>query len=448
MKKFILFTVLLSAWVLTASAAPAADQKSVQVTGIEVVRTGESVTISFTLHTGTKVTQNSRSLIINPILRSSGGQTELPAIVIRGSRANVSDVRQAMTAAQMNQTEMPYYTANGKALDYMVTIPFQNWMRGSELLFNGINAGKGKATEVNIGLVADNLLYNTEPGVDRPVTEIRREPVSQPQTTTQAPVTQQQPTAQYQQQQQQQTSSPTAQRVETRTRTTGDELAARFSFVEPVSAFERARRTTEEFLFDYNMPLTLGTGASQKQNEVERFIGMTRSGALSILFRQGSKVIMRELDNNNRMLVDLISTIRAIETSPDTRIARVIIVGFSSPEGTLNENEKLSMERANVARDFLTANSSIRTDLISIYNGSVDWATLREQVSNSNMPDKYKILDIIDNTPVWDASRNRGRLGELMALNGGDPYRYMLQHFFPQLRQLGAYVKVYYENVR
>jgi outer membrane protein OmpA-like peptidoglycan-associated protein len=439
-----------------SSASAQTDPESIQVNGIEVVHADGVVTIAFSLQTGAKVTASNRSLIIDPVLRGAGGELRLAPIIVRGEKANVANVHQAMTAARMDQSLVPYYTTNGKTLDYLAAVPFQNWMRGSELIFNGINAaGKGKATEVNIGLVADNLLTNSQPLPERPLADNRPEQVAQPQAVAPWAV----PVDQPQQQPAATIQPPIApvqyaqgqpQRIETsRTRSIGDELAANFSFVEPVSAFERARRASNQQLFDYGMPLNLGGGAAptQKQNEVERFVEMTREGALNIQFHQGSHVITRELGNNNRMLVDLISTIRAIEASQDTRISNIIIVGFSSPEGMLNENERLAQERASVAKEFLTANSNVRPDLISVYNGSVDWTSLRELVSKSSMKDKYKILDIIDNIPVWDSSRNRGRLGELMAVNGGDPYRYMLQNFFPQLRQMGAYIKVYYENL-
>jgi hypothetical protein len=61
------------------------------------------------------------------------------------------------------------------------------------------------------------------------------------------------------------------------------------------------------------------------------------------------------------------------------------------------------------------------------------------------MPQKQRIVELIDTVPVWDKARNLGRLGELMRLDGGEPYRYMLDKLFPELRQ-AAYIKVYFEN--
>jgi len=54
------------------------------------------------------------------------------------------------------------------------------------------------------------------------------------------------------------------------------------------------------------------------------------------------------------------------------------------------------------------------------------------------------VLNIIDTVPVWDATKNVGRLGLIMQLNQGKTYEYMKRHFFPKLRNAG-YIKVFYE---
>jgi hypothetical protein len=150
------------------------------------------------------------------------------------------------------------------------------------------------------------------------------------------------------------------------------------------------------------------------------------------------------------MLVDLISSIRVLNTAPNVRVAQVVVVGFSAPEGSAGskENETLAIERAGVARDFITANSTLAPEVISIYNGSMDWVTLRALVAESNMREKYKVLDIIDNIPAWGSTQTKGRMAHLMELGGGAAFRYIRDNFFPRLRQTGAYVKVYYENTQ
>ena len=99
----------------------------------------------------------------------------------------------------------------------------------------------------------------------------------------------------------------------------------------------------------------------------------------------------------------------------------MVITGFSTPEGSLDEKEALAL---------------------------VDRTTLRILVPESNMPEKYKVLAIIDNVPARGNARNKGRLAQLTALNDGEDYRDTREMFSPRLRQTGAYVKIYYENVR
>ena len=181
------------------------------------------------------------------------------------------------------------------------------------------------------------------------------------------------------------------------------------------------------------------------QDDPERFIEAHREGSLTVTFRQGAKVVDPTYKDNAATLDNIVSTIREIEGSSDSRIARVVIAGFASPEGTAAVNDRLARERAEAIRNYLTGNSGVRAEQVDLYNGGVDWHGLRKMVAESDMPDRDRVLDIIDNTPVWDAQRNTGRHGELMRLSGGEPYRYMLRNFFPDLRN-AAYIRAYYEN--
>jgi hypothetical protein len=496
MKKLILSLVILAASTLSLSAARSSqnDGKNVSVTGTEVVKTdANTVGVSFQVQLGGEVTASNRSLIIRPMLVGAGGQSELPPIIVRGARSKVVSETAAMAALGIDAGGH-YLTSNGTTIEYWTSVPLQDWMVGSQLIFSGLNTGKGDPTEVSIGVVAENLLGKQT--VDQsllaqtPAPVVAPAPVQTPvtlpapvpaevsavwsapqndQTVVQKPLEEVPATtapdqgAVYQRPLPSPSETPDyspvkgyydipeRQRQQT-IGTIGDELAARFTFVEPASRLTRAREASSmDVVFDYNMPLVFGTGAAQLEDEpsdVSRFVEMTREGAAYFKFERGSSVIDRDLGENNTTYVDLISSIRVLENNPETNISQIIVVGFSAPEGILDEKEMLAMERAGVARDFLTANTRVNPDVISIYNGSVDWVTLRELVSNSNMPEKYKVLEIIDNVPAWSSSRRSSRIGRLMELNGGEVFTYMRQYFFPQLRQTGAYVKVYYENVK
>lgn len=53
---------------------------------------------------------------------------------------------------------------------------------------------------------------------------------------------------------------------------------------------------------------------------------------------------------------------------------------------------------------------------------------------------KDEVLEIINTVPVM-----RGREKRLMDLKWGHPYNYMMDHFFPKLRNAG-YIRIFYET--
>jgi hypothetical protein len=426
MKKLILIIVLSAACpsILFAIPAPQDDGKNMDITQVTVVRSDNTtVTVSFSIGFGAGTTATNRSLIILPAIEGVNGErSELSPIIVRGSRSSAAAEILAMSGMRVS-AEGRYVVSNGATLDYRALTRWRDWMPGSKLVFSGLNTGRDRATEVVIGVVASDLLLEGTSAVSGTYT-----PSYTPSYTS--------------------AYTPEPVRVPM-IGTIGDELSARFSFVDHISKYHQAREVSSiDAVFDYNMPLVFGTSTVRQQDEVARFIEMTRDGAICVAFERGSVVMERDVRQNNNMLVDLISAIRVLESSHQTRIARVIVVGFSAPEDDSGEKETLALERAAAARDLLTSNSRIDPAVIDIYNGAADWTTLRSLVAGSDMPGKYKVLDIIDNVPAWGGARDKGRLSQLMALDGGKVYQHMKENFFPLLRQTGAYVKVYYENVR
>lgn len=413
MKKFLLFIIAVGL-AANLSAEGRGDKKSVHVSDVTVFRDGNAVVAGFDLQVGRKVTRNNRALVITPVLQQGDRQVEMLPVVVQGKRAAVSR-ESRLQAERQWPGRKPYYTRNGNSLAYSYTFPYEAWMQGAELRFDGVEVTYGASGEAELGLIAANLL---------PPEPIRTE---DPVVTPQPPAV--------------------TEELPAKPLSTGDKWAQEFTFVAPVADFHEARKTPSGELFDYDMALDVGKGrTSRQQADVVRFVNGAREGALAIRFGQGRRTINRELGDNNRVLVDLITAVRAIEASDDSRVVRVVIAGFASPEGLLADNEKLAWDRAVAVRDFFTNNSTVNPAIVYAYNGSVDWEGLRKLVAASDMAYKERVLDILDNTPIWDGERNVGRHGELMRLAGGEPYKYMLAHFFPQLRQ-AAYIKVYYENL-
>ena len=194
---------------------------------------------------------------------------------------------------------------------------------------------------------------------------------------------------------------------------TGDRLAQQYPFIVPASQMA---------YFDPN----------------------NRDGSITIYFRQNISRLELDFRNNYYQFETLLKAIDELERSTDSRIVRVVVAGYASPEGTIQHNQGLSGRRADIILNQLLQRSGIRRDIIHVIHGGEDWGGLRTMVEKSDLPEKYEILNIIDNVPLWDSYRKIGRETQLMKLYGGRTYRYLYNNYFPELRN-ATYIRVFYE---
>lgn len=179
---------------------------------------------------------------------------------------------------------------------------------------------------------------------------------------------------------------------------------------------------------------------SDYANRYEIFEQRRESGSLVISFQQGFWSIDPFYKNNRQTLAQVNKVLDLIDADPNATLKKIVIVGLASPEGSLEKNDILAEKRANSLKYYIGERVKYDPDLFEIINGSEDWAGLKQLVENSRMPGRWQILEILEKYSV-----RGGREMELMKLNSGDPYRYMAEYFFPQLRNAG-YVQLYYES--
>ena len=351
--KRILITILALLSITVSEAAT--NPKAVDIKDIEVVQSNGFVSVFFTINTGRKATKKDYNLVVNPVLQNGHNRLLLPSVVILGKRANINLERHSLNGYNSEYEKDYYNMTNNQSLHYETRFPYEAWMHGSRLVFEGVSVGCCSSKEVLMGTMAENLLVT-------------------PQIETPAP--------------------------------------AYPSFVQPVSQYQ-------EGMFD-------------------------RTGSITVHFRQAKIDIDPRLFNNEWSLSQILYSVRQLQESGVHRIARIVIAGFASPEGTIAINYRLGRDRGQVIKDYIVKNTGLNPNMVGTFNGEVDWTGLREFVVNSDMPSRYRVLDIIDNTPVKDSSGTRAiRLGELQRL--GEPYRYMYRTYFPLLRQ-AAYIKIYYDD--
>ena len=167
------------------------------------------------------------------------------------------------------------------------------------------------------------------------------------------------------------------------------------------------------------------------------FTDGTPADSAKVYFRIGHRQFDPSLGNNRATMENLVNHLREAAAADD--IERIVIRAYASPDGNDRANERLAEHRCNTMVDYLTRHADVNPALIEALPKGVAWDELRRMVAeNPDVPAREKILDILDNTPVWVFDSHGkiidGRKKQLMDLNGGRTYNWLFANLFPELR--------------
>lgn len=152
-------------------------------------------------------------------------------------------------------------------------------------------------------------------------------------------------------------------------------------------------------------------------------------GSAFLDFPVNKTTIYPEYRKNPRELARIQATIDSVRSNRFATITMVGIKGYASPEGTYINNARLAQGRAQALLDYVRGLYDFGDARFSVSSVPEDWEGLRRMTEASSLPEKEQVLAIIDGTDIFD-----GRERQLMEINGGTVYRYMLREWFPALR--------------
>lgn len=165
--------------------------------------------------------------------------------------------------------------------------------------------------------------------------------------------------------------------------------------------------------------------------------GQTDSIGVKVYFRQGYSALDAAYRDNGLRLGAFAERVRAMQHDTTCRMQSIRIVSGSSPEGSSTVNNRLSENRAAQIRLFLQQRLRLDNTPYEVVSQGVDWLGLTAQVEASDMPYRTEVLNILRHTPE-QTIRNGMNIDErklqLKALQGGRPWQYMMERFFPELR--------------
>ena len=159
----------------------------------------------------------------------------------------------------------------------------------------------------------------------------------------------------------------------------------------------------------------------------EKRRSFTRSAYLN--FKVNQSALLDDYMNNPVELAKIYSSIDSIREDNNYRIARIEIVGYSSPEGSYAANARLSEQRAKALEQNLKHAYQLDDSMIDCRSVPENWEGLAAWLREYRPSYMQKVLDIIGQTPEPDA-----RDAKIKAIDGGKIYNALLQEVYPKLR--------------
>lgn len=159
----------------------------------------------------------------------------------------------------------------------------------------------------------------------------------------------------------------------------------------------------------------------------EKRRSFTRSAYLN--FKVNQSALLADYMNNPAELAKIYSSIDSIREDNNYRIARIKIVGYSSPEGNYDANARLSEQRAKALVQNLKHAYKLDDSMIECRSVPENWEGLAAWLREYRPSYMQKVLDIIGQTPETDA-----RDAKIKAIDGGKIYNALLQEVYPKLR--------------
>ena len=177
----------------------------------------------------------------------------------------------------------------------------------------------------------------------------------------------------------------------------------------------------------YQVQPTLAYISPQAETEKHR----AEAGTAYLEFQVGKSIILNDFRNNASELAKIENTINTVVGDKNITPKGIMLKGYASPEGSYASNERLADSRVKALRDYIRARNSFGNDFFAISSEPEDWAGFKAAVeANSQVPARDEVLAIINSNDDPDVKE-----AKLKKLQGGVPYRYVLNEIFPSLRR-------------
>ena len=151
------------------------------------------------------------------------------------------------------------------------------------------------------------------------------------------------------------------------------------------------------------------------------------------LFRRG----YRQLDVNYAGNSNVIESLR--QKIAEGYNGGIVLTGHHSPDGSAAANEKLSLARARIVKEYLVNELGYPDEKIDIVSGGTDWEKFASAAEYSYCgPDRTRVLSILRNNDLSSVAKKQ----QLLSLRGGETWKKLKEN---QMLRLCS-VSVSYNN--
>lgn len=179
------------------------------------------------------------------------------------------------------------------------------------------------------------------------------------------------------------------------------------------------------------------------------FARNSEADSVKVYFRMGQSQYDPEFGNNRQAMdsfMDILS-----KAYSEKNVESIAVRAYTSPDGSSQGNQRLSERRCDAIADYIASHLGIEPSVIQKIPEGIAWDGLRDLVEKTpDVPSRNAVLNILDNTPIWIYDRHGkvvdGRKSQLMLLDKGRPYKWMLANLFPELRN-GVVVSIILKDI-
>ena len=150
--------------------------------------------------------------------------------------------------------------------------------------------------------------------------------------------------------------------------------------------------------------------------------------------------------DNGKRVQQFVERFRSILPDSNYHVSSLEVISGASPEGYHSQNLRLSQDRANALISYLQERLPLSGLTTHVRSLGSDWVGCERLVMDSDIPNKEEVLRIIRSVPDLRGTNTDPRLTALRRVGGGESWRYLQQHIFPELRESGVEVSFRYKR--